>query len=363
MEIVFSHASAYQALNALRADPARLFGRPTPVPRDPADRMAPVPLERVPSSPLETRSPDAASTADAAKAYGVDLPAHILAGPGASRRSTALRVPHVASGRLVPGSLVRLGDGVGSCSPELLLALMARSLDRVSLIWLGCELCAAYAFRPGPRDARGHEASTLAPSWPLTSRTLLAGYLSRAKTAGLVGAAAALNVLKHVLDRAASPSELELALAMTLPRAMGGHAVPQPQLNWPVRTDRRPAAMRGAPPGAVPHFTCDECWPERKLAVEYDSDGFHGAPRKRAYDNDRRAALEDMGYRVVPISTKQLDSLSLSEAAFRRVAAHLGVRDRERELAYDWQARRWKLRRQLHRLATRGIEWPQHRLA
>lgn len=351
MDTILCHASAYSALNALRASACRA------APLDPSARREPARLDRLPEAGVADGPPDNGAVERAAAACGAVQPVHILVGRRTGRHRTACRAPHTASGPLVAGSLVRLGPGVLSSSPEHLFLQMASTFCQVDLIWLGCELCAVYSLaapRPEGADERGEG---IRPAMPLTSIALLEDYLTRARSAGMKGSVPALQALRRVLEGAASPWEVALALAMTLPRAMGGYAVPKPQLNHRVVAEPRRCAGRGAPVARQRSFACDECWPSQRLVVEYDSDSCHAGPLATARDNDRRAALEDLGYRVIPVSTEQLKSLALSDAVFRRVAAHLGVRDRERELSYDWQARRWELRCRLRHLASTGLDW------
>ena len=90
--------------------------------------------------------------------------------------------------------------------------------------------------------------------------------------------------------------------------------------------------------------------------MEYDSDAYHLDPRRRARDNDKRAVLERMGWRVLPFSTKQFDSIAMSDDMFRRIGTYLGIKDRSGESRYDWQARRSQLMTRLWRLCSSGIE-------
>lgn len=274
---------------------------------------------------------------------GLTAPLHVLVSGSTARWTTGIRMPHRASEALPPRSLVRVEPGLLLSSPEHMVLYAASKLDAVSLTWLASELCAVFSVHPTLRGP-------LLPARPLTTLERLAAYLESAVEQGAYGAKKALRAAGLAVERAASPREIAVCLAMTLPRAMGGRAIPKPVLNHRIDVDRRVGPIHG-----WDGFTVDACWPDAKLVVEYDSDAHHLDPRRRARDNDKRAALEEMGYRVIPISTKQYDTLQMADDAFQRVAHHLGVRNRAGEGRYDWQGRRSKLRLQLWRLLDRGV--------
>ncbi len=333
--------------------------RDGPESRDPAMRARPLQLKRSTVVTLGTVSPRCDSVRLMARGFsslapvgpgedvpfqGITLPVHVLVPKDVARWQTDSRIQHQTGEPLPAGSLVRVEPGLLLSSPEHIVLHEAPRLDLLPLVWLISELCSRYAIHPslgGP----------LFPARPLTSLARVAAYLEEAVRHGAYGAKKALRATGLAIEGAASPRELVLALCLTLPRAMGGYAVPKPLLNHRVNADRRIRAMYNRS-----HFTVDACWPQARLAVEYDSDSYHLDPVKRAQDNDRRAALEEMGYRVIPISTKQQDGLVLSDNAFQRIAKHLGIKNRTGEARYDWQARRSDLRRCLWGLAARGAD-------
>ena len=127
-----------------------------------------------------------------------------------------------------------------------------------------------------------------------------------------------------------------------------------PQLNYSLAADHRLATIHNR---SRAYFSLDMCWPQNNLAVEYDSDEHHLDARRHASDNDKKAALGQMGYRVISISTEQAGRTVMTDDAVMRVASHLGVRNREGSCSYDWQSRRSTLRRRLRDLAINGLDW------
>jgi len=359
MSITLCHSSALEMLNVIRVcdDPGAC--------KDPSARLKPVHLNRCRSeraldtapSPSEIKSllgttvclpQQAARNAPGAQQRTLrpSSPAHVLVNPHADRTRLEGRVAHRFSGELPPKSLVRISPELLVASPELLVTLAARHLDELELTWLCCELLATYAIVPSEQGA------TLLPAYPLTTKDQLAAYLETARSMGVRGATKALAATRRAMDGASSPPEIELALLMTMPCAKGGRAIPLPQLNHRIDIDRRLVATAGRS-----HYVADACWPNNGLVVEYDGDACHLDSASRAQDNDRTAALEQLGYRVLHVSTSQLKSLSLIDAALKRVANHLGCHTRDGAHTYDWQARRSNLYLKLHKLSTQGINW------
>ena len=227
-------------------------------------------------------------------------------------------------------SFVRVGKGLYASRPEACFLQMATRLERVRLVLLAFELCGTYALDDGhPNGFRTREK-------PLTSVASLRRFAQKA--AGMKGSKQALQALRFVADGSASPMESVLTMLLCLPTAHGGYGIPLPRLNHLVRM---PDEVRKAT-GRARCF-CDLCWPEERLAVEYESDAFHGEGADIARDSKRRAALDRAGYAVVTVTWAQVrDTRELDEVA-RVLAKHLGKRLRISRS--DWMARRFELRR------------------
>ena len=70
------------------------------------------------------------------------------------------------------------------------------------------------------------------------------------------------------------------------------------------------------------HCVCDLCWPESKLAAEYDSELHHVDPERRESDARRRSTLITLGFTVVTVSKGQV----MDSGAFNRLAHQLAKR-------------------------------------
>lgn len=275
---------------------------------------------------------------------GLTAPVHILVAAGATRRPVEGCVIHQAHVPLPAGSLVCVENGLMLSSPEHLYLQSATKLDKLELTWFASELCSVFSLHPTDKD-------TLAPARSLTTLKRLSDYIQEASKFNPYGAKKALAGLTHAVEGAASRREIACALRMSLPRSWGGRGIPKPALNYALTIDKRHAAVHG-----WQRVSVDIAWPEAQLAMEYDSDTYHLDPRRRARDNDKRAVLERMGWRVVPFSTKQFDSIAMSDDTFRRIGVYLGVKNRSGESRYDWQSRRSQLMTRLWRLCENGVE-------
>ena len=276
--------------------------------------------------------------------HGLTAPLHVLAARGGTYRQLEERVVHRVSSPLPAESLVRIENGLLASSPEHLYLQAAGRLDALELAWFASELCALFSIHPSGDGG-------LLPAQPLTTVKRLTSYLETACAMDVYGAKKALSSLRHVVEHAASRREIACALRMCLPRSWGGRGIPKAVLNYGLGVDKRLCSVHG-----WERMSLDMAWPDARLAVEYDSDSFHLDSRRRARDNDKRAVLEQMGWRVIPMSTRQFDSIVMSDDVFRRVGACLGVKNRAGETRYDWQARRSDLNRRLWKLCDSGIE-------
>ena len=274
---------------------------------------------------------------------GLTCPVHVLAAPGGTCRRGAERVVHQVRVPLPADSLVRIEDGLMVSSPEHLYLQAASRLDSLELSWFASELCSLFSIHPS-------NAGGLLPARPLTTLKRLEKYLDGAIAINAYGAKKALAGLQNAVEGAASRREIACAMRMFFPRAQGGRGIPKPKLNLGLSVDKRLTSVHG-----WENLSVDIAWPEARLAMEYDSDTYHLDPRRRARDNDKRAVLEQMGWRVVPFSTKQFDSLAMSDDAFQRIGAALGVRNRAGESRYDWQSRRSSLTLRLWHLCEQGV--------
>lgn len=192
-------------------------------------------------------------------------------------------------------------------TPEFCFLQMANRLSLARLIMLGYELCGTYVLvDKGPAPRRDAPLTTVAKL-----RTFIEG------TSNARGRKKALRALRYVLDRSASPMESALAMLLCLPYGLGGYGLPEPRLNYRVDVPPSFRAMADRK-----HCVCDLCWPESKLAAEYDSELHHVDPERRESDARRRSTLITLGFTVVTVSKGQV----MDSGAFNRLAHQLAKR-------------------------------------
>lgn len=238
----------------------------------------------------------------------------VVASPAARTQAEGLSC-HVWSA-LPDGCAVDAGENFFVSTPEFVFLQMATALAPVQLIALGYELCGTYCLG-GESPASNRKA-------PLASVASLSRFLGKAP--GARGAKRARWALRYVKDGSASPMETALTLMLCLPHRMGGYAVPWPQLNYRVDPPAKVQCLTDKS-----HYRCDLCWPEAKLAVEYDSKLHHADAAKQELDARRRNALLVLGYTVMTVSRGQLMDSGAFNRIARQVAKLLGKRLRYRD--------------------------------
>ena len=215
--------------------------------------------------------------------------------------------------------------------PELCFLQMAAQVPLLDLIALGMELVGAYSVVPN-----GDGKIVSRP--PLATLASLESLLGKAGS--VHGAKRARRALNFMAEGAASPQEARLYLLLCLPVKMGGYGLAPARLNARIDTN----ASGGVDP-ARRYRVCDLYWPDRQVAVEYDSDAFHVGADRIAADSIRRTALATKGIRVVTITNAQMKSNLLMNQAVSALCRELGVR--KHRCSRDWDAERAGLRKVL----------------
>ena len=216
------------------------------------------------------------------------------------------------SRRLPPGSFSEINQDLLVLSPALCFARLATRVDFPQLLRVGMELCGTYRKNPVSGETEyGAE--------PLLAAVDLREYIEQLPR--VVGKGKALRAARYLADAAASPREAALCLLVVLPTKLGGYGLPAPVLNPVLRLGEREELISGQS-----QASCDLFWPDRGVAVEYDSDEFH--TNTRAADAERRDGLEAMGYRVMTITTDQFGQFRRLDACLSALRGHLGLKSR-----------------------------------
>ncbi len=219
-------------------------------------------------------------------------PAHVTVLDRDHRRQKDARC-HTASPSLAAMPLFRIGDGILVPLPEIALAQASRGLSVVEAAQRGSLLCSAFFKKGEPASLKTRTPLTLPSAIEEASR----------HCSDIPGCRITRSAIPWMLSHCASPREIALGLVLSLPVRLGGYGLPKPAPNFPIALGLRTRnlADRG-------YYVADFCWPERRLVVEYDSDTFHLSSDQHYHDVVKRTTLEAMGYRVITVSRRQLNS-------------------------------------------------------
>lgn len=237
----------------------------------------------------------------------LSVPLQLIVWRREDRRRTAISQSYALNTQdgLHPGFLVERGLFVST--PEFTFVQMASVLDEEKLLFLGCELCGRYG---------------MAPELFLREQSCSAQLLrSQASALRRVhGYRRALGIATRVLDGAASPMEVALALIMCEPRDCGGYGLEGLRLNASI-----PVRGRARNLWVDDHITPDIVWEEGKAIIEYDSALHHTAAERIASDALRRDVLIEMGYRVITVTATHMGNFHDLERIASIVASRLGT--------------------------------------
>lgn len=216
----------------------------------------------------------------------------------------------------LPGKpFCRIADGVYAPIPELCFIQIARYLDRSELIKAGDALCGTFFIDPDARNGLGRRE-------PVTSKQRIKAFLAR--TPGMTGAKAARRAADHLIDNAASPPEVFLAMVLGLPHRYGGYQLPGITANKRIRPSRK-ARFIAKRETLVPDVLCEAA----RLDIEYDSNAEHASPSQLTRDAQKRLAMEADGYKVITVTAQQIRSKremrNIADQSHRRMGARLRV--------------------------------------
>jgi hypothetical protein len=105
----------------------------------------------------------------------------------------------------------------------------------------------------------------------------------------------------------------------------------RPQAESPMESEARLVMLDGGLPESVLQYEIidrdgrlwrvDFAWPDRKVAVEYDGFDWHSSPEALRRDRQKRAALEEIGWRILSIVSD--DVRRQADVMVRRIDAQL----------------------------------------
>ena len=260
-----------------------------------------------------------------------EVPLDLVVSDVASRSSARQVCCHVWNPPARSGHRFDLGDGLALSAPEACYLQLARTLDEVTLMKIGFELCGLYVLDEGsPVGFRKRK--------PLTNVRALRAFADKMGSAK--GARRARSCLRYVRDNSASPMETCLALLLGLPVARGGYGLGVPELNVKVSAPQSARSKVG-----FDRYHCDLFWADRRIALEYNSKEFHLEEQAVARDSARMNDLALFDVTAFTATRLQIGSVEETDRLARLIAGCMGRRT-DRELA-DAAYRRHALRKAL----------------
>lgn len=253
----------------------------------------------------------------------LSLPLHVLAPSAGSRPNSKLLRSHCWSGEWSPSAFVRT-DGVIALRPEVCFVRMARHLSWIKVMELGYELCGCYA--------KSVEGKGFLQRPPLMTVDSLERFANKPLLRG--GVKAAQFCAQHILPRSGSPMETALAMLLFLPKRHGGYGLPRAELNFALTARMHSGRMQA--------LYCDAMWPQKRLALEYDSNQWHSGSARIARDSSKRALLLEQGIDVISVTWGQVANEEKLDTVVRAISRKLGWR--LQGLTPEWRKRQRALK-------------------
>lgn len=207
-------------------------------------------------------------------------PVELLVGNAKDRRYAPGTCCHVWRGRLPKNGVFALDEGIYVSSPEFTLLQQSNQLHQVNL----CQMLGRYLGTWTPMKDQPSGQGERAPLTSFDSLHELSLDMRGARGMGNLKFAMA-----HTCDRAASPAETSLQLALSLPPELHGLNILQPSMNYQV--DLSPKAQRLYPHESI---RIDLCWRHknsvssskgRSTAIDLERTMLGGLPHVRSNTN------------------------------------------------------------------------------
>ncbi|MBQ3340122.1 MAG: hypothetical protein IJG82_11120 [Atopobiaceae bacterium] len=222
----------------------------------------------------------------------LERPVHLLVPEQELRVNDGVRRSHVWNRTVPEGALFRIAPMVCTVSPEFNALLEMRGASRISRALTLMDYCGIFAIDEGSEDGFVRRPQ-------LTSTVRLRDFALETRFNPCSRLLA--DAVELALERARSPLEAKLALALTAPREMGGFGLPKPELNSPVDVGDKGFALIGRR-----SLEADLVWKSGGVIVEANGRLRH--EDRFGEDLTRASAFEANGYSVRFVTSLQLRS-------------------------------------------------------
>ena len=335
----------------------------------------------------------------------VPLPVHVLSA-GAMHESTRLLHWHRFTSGPEPDELIQIGEDLFVTSPLLTLRHLSRRIGMLHLLRLMFEMCGLFAISTETRRSRlvlddlqhegclpsggvrwaafydcdGNLLTFPAASDPATHWSLCVGRDGKrtplwkrpplfdvdaitdyaARIAPTRGTSDFVRASQLVQPGSGSPKETDVALALCLPRRLGGEGLGWFKCNRMVPLGAEAARSIGSDicvldgswdadvrmwsrslnPRAACAAARERGLPVLPVSIEVDGVGFHSAYESMVRDRIRQTALAQMGLDAISVTPAQLGSSASWDAFVHVLAERLGITLPDRTERFVRQRRR-----------------------
>lgn len=247
--------------------------------------------------------------------YSAENPVHVLVSDPACLHSSSMLIPHLWTGPLPVGAFNELSGANYVSSPEFTILQTSAKRSFLESLEVGLYLCGTFSIGD---EGRGYVGGRRC----LTTPEALASFLGRCT--GAYGAKKARASLRYVLARAASPMEVLLILAFTLPPRLGGWGFPEIVPNEQIAVDEH---LRGV--AGTGYFVGDIYIPSVRGDVEFDSEEFHTGRWRADHTQARRNVLEVMGIKTMSATWRQINTFEKFKTFIWMVKERFGLPHRD----------------------------------
>jgi hypothetical protein len=270
-----------------------------------------------------------------------DAPVNVLVTSSSQQSKSSLIVPRLWPQKMPYGSIVQVCNDISVACPELCLQQLAARLSLPKVIMLATELCGTFSVFEASPPLR----SVLQRLWDLGKLPELGGWSPCVSASGRLtdlwnrpaltdpqtlqnfarqsesrrGRAKLEKAANLVVPQAASPLEARTGMLLGLPQSMGGEGLGGFSHNERIllSPNAKTLANRDC-------CYCDLYWADG-LDLECQSIAYHDNRKSYLSDADRSAALETMGIRVLPVSSRQIATRQRLDALASTVAQMRGI--------------------------------------
>ena len=235
---------------------------------------------------------------------------HVLCNDHNDARNKKAVSAHGWSGPVGAGCFCEYSDLCQISTPEFTFLQIAAKRPLVNLIEIGTYLCGGFSIEAGQgfKDLRR----------PVTSISKLESFLWAME--GTYGVKKAREALRFITPGTASPMEVNLSLAFSLPPRLGGWGYPELQANYAIDI---PQHLRGLLPSR--QLKCDIYFPSVNGDIEFDGAAYHSGAEKLDYTQTRRNVLEAMGIKTVSATKMQVNKYERFNDFMWMAIEHLGL--------------------------------------